>query len=404
MKKLLMFASILLLCACQNRQVQGDSISTEGDTLQLRYATRLTIVRHAAHTIVKLADPWNSGKTLHTYALVPADQPLPANLPADATVVRTPLRRAVVATSVHCALIIDMGCGANIAGVCEPHYIHIPYIHSRLDDGTMADCGSGMAPTVETIIDIEPDAIFLSPFQNNGGYGKMADLGIPIVETADYMETSALGRAEWMRFYGMLFGREDKADSIFCNVESEYQRLQSMAASSDTRHSVLMDKQTGAVWYVPGGSSTIGRLIADSSTDYPWHDDDHSGSLPLPFESVLEAAGNADIWMFRYNAPQPITLESLLSENAGYSQFKAFTTGRVYGCNTATSEFYEETPFHPHLLLRDFITITHPDLNLGVPKYFQKIKTSPSPPSVALLPNCSYSAIAQGGEFDHPDA
>ncbi|MBQ8675544.1 MAG: hypothetical protein IJ528_04875, partial [Bacteroidaceae bacterium] len=104
------------------------------------------------------------------------------------------------------------------------------------------------------------------------------------------------------------------------------------------------------------------------------------------------------------NAPQPITLESLLSENAGYSQFKAFNTGRVYGCNTATSEFYEETPFHPHLLLRDFITITHPDLNLGTPRYFQKIKNSPSPPSVALLPNCSHSAIAQGGELDHPDA
>lgn len=379
MKKLLMLASLILLCACQYRQTQGDCASTQGDTIQLHYATRLTIVRHADHTIVNLADPWNSGKTLHTYALVPANQPLPDNLPDGAAVVRTPLRRAVVATSVHCALIIDMGSGANIAGVCEPQYIHIPYIHSRLDDGTLADCGSGMAPTVETIIDIEPDAIFLSPFQNSGGYGKVADLGIPIIETADYMETSALGRAEWMRFYGILFGCEDKADSIFSTVESEYQRLQSMAESAGTRHSVLMDKQTGAVWYVPGGQSTIGRLIADASTHYPWHDDNHSGSLPLPFESVLEAAGNADIWMFRYNAPQPITLQSLLSENAGYKQFKAFATQQVYGCNTATSDFYEETPFHPHLLLRDFITITHPDLNLGAPRYFQKIKTSPSP-------------------------
>ena len=137
---------------------------------------------------------------------------------------------------------------------------------------------------------------------------------------------------------------------------------------------ILMDKQTGSVWYVPGGRSTIGRLIADAGAEYPWQGDDHSGSLPLSFESVLEKGGPCDIWLFRYNSPHAITANELLSEKPAYNQFKAFQKGEIYGCNTATSTFYEDTPFRPDLLLRDFITICYPELGLGEPVYFVKVK------------------------------
>ena len=361
---------IALLSSCRGNQ----KIATHDDcdTVALKYATHISIVKHHDYSVVKLADPWNTGKTLHTYVLVPADKELPAQLP-DGAVVRTPLKRAVVATSVHCSLVIDMGKGTSIGGICEPQYIHIPYILDQLQKGSIADCGSGMAPTVEKIIDMQADAIFLSPFQNSGGYGKVEELKIPIIETADYMETSALGRAEWMRFYGMLFGCEQKADSMFAEVEKGYMELKALAKTSADKRSIMMDKQTGAVWYVPGGQSTLGGIFADAGIDYPWKEDDHSGSLALPFESVLEKAEHADIWLFRYNSPHDITFKELLTDNAGYKQFKAFTDKEVYGCNTATSTFYEETPFHPNLLLRDFICIAHPDLQLGEPKYFKKL-------------------------------
>jgi iron complex transport system substrate-binding protein len=187
------------------------------------------------------------------------------------------------------------------------------------------------------------------------------------------METSALGRAEWMKFYGMLFGAEREADSIFSRVERRYHELMVIAKHSDVRRSMTMDKMTGSVWYVPGGHSTIGKLIQDANTVYPWSTNDNSGSLALPFESVFEQSGNADVWAFRYNAPEPITFESLLSENASYAQFRAFRSGEVYGCNTATTTFYEDTPFHPDTLLRDFIIMSHPDINLGATTYFTRI-------------------------------
>ena len=235
----------------------------------------------------------------------------------------------------------------------------------------------------EKIIEIEPDALFLSPFQNSGGYGKLETLKIPIIEMADYMESSALGRAEWMKFYGMLFGAEHEADSLFATVEKNYLALEKKvsdfkAQASGISHKaspkILMDKQTGGVWYVPGGKSTVGRLLADAGLDYPWQDDEHSGSLALSFESVLEKGASSDIWMFRYSAPQAFTTKELLSEKAGYNQFKAFREGNLYGCNTFTSTFYEDTPFHPDLLLRDFITIAYPELGLGEPVYYIKIK------------------------------
>ena len=138
---------------------------------------------------------------------------------------------------------------------------------------------------------------------------------------------------------------------------------------------MMMDKQTGSVWYVPGGNSTIGKLIVDASARYPWSDNENSGSVALPFETVLEKAQSTDIWLFRYNSPQAATFSSLLSENKGYSQFQSFKNKNVYGCNTATSTFYEDTPFHPDLLLRDLVIIAHPSLKeMGDPTYFKKIK------------------------------
>ena len=118
----------------------------------------------------------------------------------------------------------------------------------------------------------------------------------------------------------------------------------------------------------------MGRLIADANIDYPYSDDAHSGSLPLPFESVLEKAGQCDLWAFRYNSPQPASFASVVSENEGYRQLKAYKDKNMYGCNTATSTFYEDTPFHPDLLLRDFIIMAHPDIDsLGATRYFIKV-------------------------------
>lgn len=360
------------LCSCKGGSTTA--VIDGGDTVKLKYAEHISIVKYDDFTVVKLSDPWNAGKILHTYVLVPSDKELPEELP-EGTVVRTPLIKAVITTSVHCGLVMQFGKGDNIGGVCDLRYINLPWIQKRCREGKIVECGSGLAPTLEKIIDCGADAILISPFQNNGGYGRLEEWGKPIVETADYMETSALGRAEWMKFYGMLFGAEAQADSMFNKMERNYLSLKALAKTSKVRKSVIMDKKSSSVWYVPGGKSTIGRLISDANAIYPFADNDASGSLALPFETVLEKAGEADVWLFRYNSKQTATYLSLASEYQGYVQFKSYREKNVYGCNTETSTFYEDTPFRPDMLLRDFIIITHPDLkDLGNTRYFIKLQ------------------------------
>ena len=92
----------------------------------------------------------------------------------------------------------------RIAGVADLKYMQLPDVQQRVEKGLVADCGDSMSPDVELMAGLQPDAVWLSPFENSGGYGRLEQLGIPIIECADYMETSPLGRAEWMRFYGLL--------------------------------------------------------------------------------------------------------------------------------------------------------------------------------------------------------
>ena len=346
----------------------------KGDSLTFKYARLLSVVDDGDYTVVTLQNPWKEGYTLHTYILVPREAELPPHLPKG-TVIRTPLQRAVIFTTVHSALLMELGCQDQIAGVADLKYIKIPWIHEQVAAGKITDCGDGMSPVIEKIIDLHPDAILLSPFENSGGYGKLEDIDIPLVECAEYMEVSPLARAEWMRLYGLLFGREQKADSLFAVVDSSYNSLKQKVQDAGEGRSVIVDKQVGSVWYVPGGRSTIGQMVQDAGGRYPWATDGHGGSLSLPFETVLEKASDAEVWLFRYDSEQPITREQLLAEKKGYSQFRAFQEGEVYGCNVETSLFYEESPFRPDWLLQDFIQMIHPEIKLQESlRYYQKLK------------------------------
>lgn len=155
-------------------------------------------------------------------------------------------------------------------------------------------------------------------------------------------------------------------------MDKNYCDLQQKAQEAGEGRSVLIDKQVGSVWYVPGGQSTIGQMVKDASGRYPWADDDHSGSLSMPFERVLEEAFDTEVWMYRYDSDKPMTFDDLLAEKEGYKEFRAFETREVYGCNVRTSLFYEESPFHPDRLLSDFIQILHPDIKGLPPLHYYK--------------------------------
>lgn len=375
---------VLLVVACQG----GKTASGEGgDTLQMKYAELLTIVKHndGAYTEAIIENPWKKGTTLHKYILVPKGNEgdetvarLKDDIRENATlqmgshcdIVRTPLESNVVFTAPHCQLMYELGCKNAITGVCDKDYINIPDIKERvkLSDGkastsdtdkVIIDCGSSMQPDIERIIALKPEELFISPFENSGGYGKLDKLHIPIIETADYMETSPLGRAEWMKFYGLLFKSEERSDSLFSSIEKEYLALKAEAAKLPQGLSILTERKMGSVWYVPGGKSTMGILLKDANAKYIFADDTHSGSLAYGPERILSKGTQIDVWAFKYFGGKALSKSDLLAEYEGYKVLKAFNSNSIYQVDTSTQPYFELTSFHPEILLREFIILAH---------------------------------------------
>ena len=404
----------LLMAACQGGKTAAADADA-GDTLEMKYAKLLTVVKHgdgeetsdAAEGIdyqyaeALLANPWKAGTMLHRYILIPKGEE------GDKTVamlakrrstgarcttdtVRTPVERSAVFIAPHCQLMYELGCQQAIRGVCDLDYINIPDVKKRAAlsgntsaQNTIVNCGSSMAPDIERIIALKPEAILLSPFENSGGYGKLDKLHIPIIEAADYMESSPLGRAEWMKFYGMLFGNEEgksngisgscepKADSLFAKIEKEYLSLKAQAAGYTKGLSILTERKTGNVWYVPGGQSTIGILLKDANARYIFEDDQHSGSLAMSPEQILAKGKQVDVWAFKYFGGAPLSQAQLLQEYDGYKALAAFNRGNIYQVDTSTVPYFELTSFHPELLLREFIILAHGE-RFGKLRFYKK--------------------------------
>ena len=417
--------ALLVLTACQGGKTTAGE-AEEGDTLKMKYAKLLTIVKHGEkgtaslnndaedadyqYAEVNVANPWKAGTLLHRYILIPkgkeGDETV-ARLALQRTsgmgcttdTVRTPVERSAVFIAPHCQLMYEMGCQQAIRGVCDLDYINIPDVKKRAASAgkaagkasagnasvgnSIVDCGSSMAPDIERIIALTPEAILLSPFENSGGYGKLDKLHVPIIEAADYMESSPLGRAEWMKFYGMLFGNEEgksngisgscepKADSLFAKIEKEYLKLKAEAAGYPKGLSILTERKTGNVWYVPGGQSTIGILLKDANARYIFEDDEHSGSLAMSPEQILAKGKQVDVWAFKYFGGAPLSQAQLLQEYDGYKALAAFSRGNIYQVDTSTVPYFELTSFHPELLLREFIILAHGE-RFGKLRFYKK--------------------------------
>ena len=445
--------ALLVLTACQGGKTTAGE-AEEGDTLKMKYAKLLTIVKYGEkgtassdkdaedaeyqYAEVNVANPWKAGTLLHRYILIPKGEEgdktvtrlalqRTSGMGCTTDTVRTPVERSAVFIAPHCQLMYELGCQQAIRGVCDLNYINIPDVRKRAASAgkassenassgnsssenassgnasaqnSIVDCGSSMAPDIERIIALKPEAILVSPFENSGGYGKLDKLHIPIIEAADYMESSPLGRAEWMKFYGTLFGKDKnisttvvgkalttvagkaseatlpascelKADSLFAKIEKEYLKLKAEAGKLPKGLSILTERKTGNVWYVPGGQSTIGILLKDANARYIFSDDKHSGSLPMSPEQILAKGSQVDVWAFKYFGGAPLSQVQLLQEYDGYKALAAFSRGNIYQVDTSTVPYFELTSFHPELLLREFIILAHGS-RFGKLKFYKK--------------------------------
>lgn len=373
MKRTVLYLTLILtVCGCGGRH-SSPAGSQNGVPDTLLYARGFTISHCAGYDVVTVRDPWDTLKTRHTYILIDRDIEEPAGLP-EGTVIRVPVEKAVIYTSVHAAMAEQLDVTDAVVGVCEPQYIQSSAILDRISQGTIADLGPSSSPNIEKIIDLDAGIIIASPFEN-AGYGAAEKIGVPIVEAADYMESHPLGRSEWVKFYGLLFGKKELADSLFKATAARYNGLKKLASNCSDRPTLLLEKMYGPAWALPPDDSYTVMMHRDAGADYVFSGTGVSSGAPLAFEAVFDKACNADIWVFKYAAGSDYTLESLKEEYPLYAEFKAYREHRTYACNTNGLSYYDDITLHPDYILADFISIYHPELLPGYERrYYSEVK------------------------------
>lgn len=339
----------------------------------VKYAENLSIEQCNGYITVTIRNPWDTAAVMDRYILVDRDSKEEV-LPPRGTVIEVPVSRAVVYSTVHASIAQELGAVDALAGVCEVEYVTSQEVLRRVEDGRIADLGMATSPSVERIMEIEADVIIASPYENSG-YGAAEKIGVPIVEAADYMENHPLGRAEWVKFYGILFGCADRADSLFAAVEKRYNQLKQTVSQAGYRPTVLLEKRYGGNWAVPCGGSYIATLHKDAGADYVFSSLEGTNSLTTSFENVFEAACDADFWLFKYDGKDEFSYDGLMAEYKPYGNFKACRERRIYACNTLTTSYYNDITLHPDRILEDFIHIYHPE-SLGdyQPVYYKPLK------------------------------
>lgn len=276
-----------------------------------------------------------------------------------------PYQKIVLLTSAAVGFIEALDGLEYVEAVFNAGWIYSPKLHSLLEEGLIKDAGNPGSASLETVLSLQPDLIiaFTDPHQAKL-LEQVKKAGVPVLYMDEYQEKTPLGKAEYIRLFGHLLNEKAKADSIFLKVKTEYDQLKETAGKSVPKPTVFADIMRGDIWYMPGGKSFSAQIIADAGGDYLWKENNASGSVSLNFEQVFEKAEKADYWI---NTADLTSLKTLRESYKNHAWFSAFEKGNVYSLarrlnDTGANDYFETGTVRPDLVLRDLVSIFHPDL------------------------------------------
>lgn len=333
---------ILVLWGCTPK-ANKEKPTSRTSSLTTKYATRFAIESNQ----LVVNEPWPG-------AIQPMRYPL-KNAP----------KRVVVTSTTHLPYLEMLGISDRLVGFPGTQYISSPTIRERVKSGQVVELGTDGNINLELLLSLNPDVVFAFDMgSESASLDKITESGIPVIYNADYLETSALGRAEWIKFFGAYFNKEQKADSIFSSIETRYDWLKSLAGKVAQRPTILSGVLYGDVWFMPGGQNWAATFYQDAGGHYLWATDSTSGWLEISFESVFDKARYADFWIgtSTFNSK-----EELVSQDTRYGDFSAYAKDQVYNYSKRRSpsggyDFFESGYARPDVVLADLIAILHPEL------------------------------------------
>ncbi len=374
MKKLIYIgACVVFLMACNTKKTTQDKKETAPGTT-ITYATGFSVKDEGPYKIVEVSRPWPDATATFTYLLIEKDKNIPTDIKFDA-VVHIPVEKIVVTSTTHIPALEALGVEDKLIGFPSTKYISSEKTRKNITDGKVKELGNNERINTEVLIALQPDVLVGFAINNqNKVYKTIQNSGIPVVYNGDWTEETPLGKAEWIKFFAPFFNAEKKADSVFNIIETEYLNAKEIAEKASVNPTVLSGAMYKDVWYLPAGGSWAARFLNDANASYLWKATEGTGSLSLSFESVLETAREADIWI----APSQFTSYKTLEEaSVHYTQFKAFKDKRIYTFShtkgaTGGTLYYELAPNRPDMVLKDLIRILHPELLPDYEPFFFK--------------------------------
>ncbi|HEX8060668.1 MAG TPA: ABC transporter substrate-binding protein [Cyclobacteriaceae bacterium] len=343
---------------------------TETQALNVSFAKGFSIQREGNNTLVTVNYPYQGATSGYKYLLVHRGQEVPEH-PADVQVIEVPVETIVCTSTTHIPHLDYLGVTDKLVGFPSTDYISSETARKRIDAGLVKDLGIDNAMNLELLYTLKPSLVMAyTTTADLGQLKKVQELGIPVVLNGEYLERDPLGRAEWIKFTSLLFGKDKVADSVFNVIAQEYMTTQTMAdngSSSDdgtlNRPTVLLGTVYGDAWFMPGGQNYASKLLQDASNTYLWASDTTHGWLEISFESVYSRAKDADLWI----VGSFDTYEQLKAADQRYSLFKPFMTKHMYNYNARKgakggNDFLELGYLRPDLVLKDLVKIGHPDL------------------------------------------
>lgn len=367
---------LLSFLGCKQEKKETYSTETQGTEITLKYAKGFSITDFGSNKILKIKSPWQDSEQSFSYQLLSDGIALFDDYGNnhDATF-NIPIKKIVVTSTTHIPALELLGVEHTLVGFPETDYISSKKTRRRIDDGLVRELGKNEGINTEVLLELKPDVVVGFGVDGmNKTFENIQKANIPVIYNGDWVEHSPLAKAEWIKFFGVLFDKEKEADSIFNSIEAEYLKAKKLASQATKKPTILSGAMHKDIWYLPNGNSTEAQFLKDANVNYLWSETNGTGSLALNFESVFNKAKNADIWL----SPSYYTsLEALKKANNHYAKFEAFKNQQVYTFNTTLGEtggalYFELGTARPDLVLKDIIKICHPELLDNYKPYFFK--------------------------------
>lgn len=313
-------------------------------------------------------NPRNNDEILATYFF--ADSISHNNYQPSYDLMLTPLDSVAVFSATQLNAFSKLDILDKVIAISESEYIRNEKVQKLYENGKIVNLAGNGIFYIEKTLEVNPKIIFYSPY-NFAEKHPLASTKISMIPFFDFMESNPLGRAEWIKFTALFFGKDSEANSIFDTIVSNYNKYQELVSDLKSKPTVFSDKYYSGQWFVSGGKSYIAQLFKDAGADYLWKDDQNTASINLDFEVVYNKAYNADFWRIVGTYTDGFSYDKLAAENDLYRNFKAFAEKKVIFCDSKESSYFETGTLEPHLVLADLIYAFHPKILPDYsPKYY----------------------------------